>query len=210
MFPLRICIAPSFSPKSPINDRISAETVDLLLKYQADPLLQDNVGKTALHHLATQDGSDNKTGFQRIIHEELTLDIEDNYGLTPLCCALSFGLIENAQSLIEKGADIHFVNAAGHNILQAICNSPIRNFNHASKGFEFLKENNFDMKVVDEQGNSLLHLLARHTDKYNSGNIHAIKHLIGVGLDKDARNKSGKRPYDLMLSKTKFAEKILK
>jgi ankyrin repeat protein len=125
------------------------------------------------------------------------IDTKDHLtGLTPLHFAASYGKLDIATLLIEKGANVNAKNKIGGTPL---CSSAM------GKG-DFLKvanlliEKGADVNVRTNDGSSILHFAVLN------GQPKMIELLLAKGADPKIKNNNGRTPIELVeiLNRTKF------
>lgn len=115
-----------------------------------------------------------------LIGQGLSLEDKDNSGATLTDYALQGGNVSKAQELIAQGVSatpIALLRLASSRSRQAPSLIPYR---------YIIEELGHDPKILDEQGNTLIHLLAMRPK-----HIEVIRYLLDKGLDSKLKNKAG-------------------
>ncbi|KAJ5889943.1 hypothetical protein N7504_010753 [Penicillium tannophilum] len=158
---------------------------ELLLDHGANPLQPDQTGDTALHHLAKSLHYQGfKDLFQRFLNAGVDINARNKKGISPL-----FYYVEGAvqEDWIPRGGD----NSSDER------HDPF---------FDFFKNAGADFFASDNEGNTLLHLLAtRKPDTRGSGSLHEgkdalvgrFKYLLGLGLDPMAEDAQQRTSLDV-------------
>ncbi|KAK4182488.1 ankyrin repeat-containing domain protein, partial [Podospora australis] len=113
------CVKPDRSEKA---DPDAPSTPVRILEHGGDPILVDNSGKTALHHLLLNEHPLDDVVIQFINLEKVRpiLFVKDNDGYTPLHYALRFLRPAICQLLLSKGADLLEADPKGRTTLHHI------------------------------------------------------------------------------------------
>eukprot|EP00953_Heterococcus_sp_UTEX-ZZ885_P012217 7012-Heterococcus_DN1.PRE.1 len=91
----------------------------VLLQYGADPCVSVPESMTAMHAAARFRLSD--TCELLLARADTLLEARDKFGRTALIYAASYGRADNAQILLQHGADVHAVNDKGSTALVFAC-----------------------------------------------------------------------------------------
>ncbi|KAJ5385402.1 hypothetical protein N7517_003313 [Penicillium concentricum] len=155
------------------------DLIDDLLKMGADPLQPDSNGDTALHHLAKylKEGN-SQAHFKRFLEAGVDINARNHQGDTPLFKYIQNGVVAPSPSrteLFEKEDDL------------------------TETVFDLLQEAGADFFTQNNDGSSLLHLLASKKEGAGYGNeypynvVRRFKILMGRGLDpmmEDSRQRT--------------------
>ena len=174
-----------------------SKVVKVLLKYKADPNLQDKMGMTSLHVACRKSSSDI---LLKLIAEGGDPNICDNEGLLPLHWAASCGQLENIKAL---GVVTSNINHADKHERTALHYSAL---NGHYSGLKYLLETfskKIDIDALDENGNSAL-LLAL-SKKYTS----CVDVLLKFGANVKLSNNFNETVLQLCLSKKLFPQAYL-
>ncbi|KAI0200168.1 ankyrin repeat-containing domain protein [Astrocystis sublimbata] len=156
----------------------SIECVKLLLMAKADPTARNNLGATAMHQAAQVSLSMVK--MLKTAHVPFT---PSSLNLTPLDLAAIMNKVDIGQFLVTLGLDVNFPDGRGQTTIfhATICWAP-----------EFvrmlLRLSHLDLSVTNYDGETVLHLLARH------GNTEVTREFVDadlVGLDPDVVSLKG-------------------
>lgn len=136
-----------------------AETVEYLLKHEADPDLQEAFGYTPLH-LACVESHINTA--RVLLCGGAEINVEDNDGQTPLHHACAKGDIQMVHLLLSFGADVSVRDSEGKTPLFKAFDSG------ATEIFELLVHANTDLNIKsdDEEGWTVLHVVVANGDQY--------------------------------------------
>ncbi len=135
--------------------------ISILLKHNADVTFADSLGTTSLHIVVKKAMYHSKLVAQ-LIEKGAPVDAQDEKGYTPLYFAIQSNNIAAIDLLIQHGADLEkkdqyyertvMGNALHHHAM---------NNNLQQKTIEHLLKNySFKLNAQDEQGNTLMHLVA--------------------------------------------------
>lgn len=125
-----------------------------LVKRGANVSLEDNKGRTSLHHAAIADEGKGAVGFLR--RAGANLEAKDKEGHTPLMLAFFTKNFHKATRLILEGADIEATDDERRPVLYyAVC---------AGTSSTQLTELGFDLRSTDAEGRNLLFWAAGSTD----------------------------------------------
>lgn len=111
------------------------------------------------------------------------LNIQDNYGWTPLHCAANQSSIDCVKELIKMGADLNIKDHTGRTVLHYMCRE---------KDFiKVLMEANADINIQDKDGWTPLHIVCYHF-KYD-----VIKEFLLYHPNMTLKDNSGLTPLEL-------------
>ncbi|RDD41722.1 Transient receptor potential cation channel subfamily A member 1 [Trichoplax sp. H2] len=195
------------------------EFAEFLTKRGAKINSKDNEGKTCLHYAAL---SNNLPLIELMIQQGADIEVRDNKEHTPLLSAVYKGCSSAVKKLLELGADITATDSNGRHCLhylaeQADLNTLLILLENGGKqlidrpdnkgivplrlaalagtigAVYYLVQNGASPHILDEEGNTLLHLAAKgnHRD--------TIKHILEDIKTKDinVRNTFGQKPIHI-------------
>ena len=169
-------------------------SVQYLIEHENFPVNKlGNQGYNALHEACF------KGNLTIIIYliEQQNADIEfksdvDNTPLLYTCA--EEGHIYAFQYLVEKyHANIHARNKYGRTCLHLACA-----YGHVILADYLIQHYGFNIEEQDNDGNTPLHRAAA-----NGVNTEIIKYLLSKGANKEALNKEGKKPYDVICTQSR-------
>lgn len=156
----------------------SIECVKQLLIAKADPTARNNMGETAMHQAAQV-----SLDMVKVLKAAHVPFSPSSQNLTPLDWAAIMNKVDIGQFLVTLGLDVNFPDGRGQTTIfhAAICWAP-----------EFvrmlLRLPQLDLSVRNYDGETVLHLLARH------GNTEVTREFVDadlVGLDPDVVSLKG-------------------
>ncbi len=165
----------------------SLATFKYLEKLGITPNITTKNGVTPLHALASK--SKDSTVLEYFITKGVDINQQDKDGKSALTNAISRNSIEIVIFLLDKGADISVKDKKGNNLGYYL----IQGFN-TNKSEEFdkklatLTQKGFDIKKIQENGNTLFHLALSKNE------IELLKKIKALGIDVNAKNKEGITP----------------
>lgn len=167
------------TPFSLVLDK-SEETIKAVLGNDVN--LVDSDGNTPIHIAVN-----NKASVEIIkilVNLGYPINRRNRLGLTPLTSAIKAKQNDIAKTLVECGADPFITDNSGNCALTIAIeeNLDILNYIVQTTG-----------NKKDMAGEGILHYAAR------TANIDIIKKLISMGLDRNQKNISGERPYDIAI-----------
>lgn len=112
---------------------------------------------------------------------------KDDQGNEPLHWSAARGALSQAVLLIDNGGDLRSTNKSGSTPLMKCCIS-----GQAGCAERFLKLQPDCIADKDNEGNTAIHLAAR------SNVVKVVQLLLKSRADKEAKNKAGKMPIDLV------------
>ncbi|CAB0038035.1 unnamed protein product [Trichogramma brassicae] len=136
------------------------EVAELLLRRGADPNSATSNGWTALHFACCRtDMMDILFEANEKKHRTMPLDVQDEFGTTPLHCALGYDNSKAAELLLRGGANPTLVNVEGSTPLHIIC-SRLRDGDLAEVFFKISKEldQTVQIEALDKFGRTPLQL----------------------------------------------------
>lgn len=122
------------------------------------------------------------------VDKGLPFESVDNNGLGIFQYASKGGNIPLLKTLIEKGADHKIVGKNGDNAL-AMAAYGNRGGKNSKEVFDYLQGLGISSKVVNEDGENLLHMISWENEDKSLFN-----HLINAGLDVNLQDKEGRTP----------------
>ncbi|CAB0043447.1 unnamed protein product [Trichogramma brassicae] len=182
--------------------------IESLLRCGADPDLTYRYGPSLLHAMSLQRADDDVAElFFEICdekHRALRLDLQDQFGNTPLHLALLNVHKKMVELLLRRGASPHLANKEGSTPLQIICTSVDCADDLAEMFFELCNEQ--QLKVIvdarDKSGKTPLRLALE------CGNKKAIELLLRSGADPNLVDKNGSTLLHLICEKGKNEEMV--
>jgi len=134
---------------------------------------------------------------------------KDTREQTPLYSVLNYKDVplEVLKNLIERGADVNAKDNKGNTLL-LYCISSL-----GEKTDYLLKHTKVDLTAVNNEGNSLLHLITRTSDQ-NKFSSALFKKALNAGVDINLKNKAGRTPlffaaqYSLCIDNVKYLHKL--
>lgn len=163
-------------------------SMELLLKHGANPLQIDSKGNTGLHHLAKRLWR-HKEIFERFLEAGIDINARNKKGNTPLFMYVKKEIVITGRHAFYREEPSH----ADKNGFR----EPI---------FEMFREKKADFFIYNEEGTSLLHLLASkkgrrnkfsHLDNPDNVIVQRYKFLMEVSLDPIAENKQQRTSLDI-------------
>lgn len=153
------------------------ELYAVLLGHGADPQASDMFGDTAFH-IASMTELD-VPALEILARSGARVNERNKHGVTPVAIAAEHNLSEHIRFYVACGADIHAEDMAG--------NTPLTLALHPSR-MAVLKElvSASNVNSQDSSGNTPLHLAV-----LGNASLDAVKYLIELGADINARNKNG-------------------
>jgi uncharacterized protein len=149
----------------------------VLLQCGADPCVSVPGSMTAMHAAARFGLSD--TCELLLARADTLLEARDKFGRTALIYAASYGRADNAQILLQHGADVNAVDDKGSTALVFAC------WKEHMDVTASLLEAGADVNVADCHGNSLLMAAAQ------SGSVQVVQLLLDHGADINMTNEDG-------------------
>ncbi|CAB0030422.1 unnamed protein product [Trichogramma brassicae] len=162
--------------------------IEPLLRNGADPNLANNKGCTALHIVCKRcndvDLVEMLFEISKQVNQLVQVNIQDNYGNSPLHFALRYNRTNLIESLMKNGADPNLANAKGSTALHIVCKY-YRSHVLAEMLFKNCNDRYQPVRVnaQDNYGNTPLHSALL----YNHKNL--IKVLLENGADPDIANE---------------------
>lgn len=172
------------------NPSGSSDKAEALLDAGVDVRARDNNGQDALM-IALQHWQNRKL-VRKILDLNPDLTIADKYGNTSLMHALMAGENELAAKLIKAGARVDVVNKSSQTLLHFAA----RNYN--LELIELLLANKLDIHAVDENGDNVIHYMARFLSDVQLDFEHTeqvLKALGGAKADLNLTNAMGAPPF---------------
>ncbi|CAB0036118.1 unnamed protein product [Trichogramma brassicae] len=182
--------------------------LESLLRSGADPDLTYRYGPSLLHAMSLQRADDDVAElFFEICdekHPALRLDLQDQFGNTPLHLALLNVHKKMVELLLRRGASPHLANKEGSTPLQIICTSVDCADDLAEMFFELCNDQQL-MAIVDARDKSGKTPLSLALD---CGNKKAIELLLRSGADPNLVDKNGSTLLHLICKKGKNEEMV--
>lgn len=156
-----------------------------------NPRLIDSDGNTPLHIAIEKKAS--SSVLAQLLSMEFPVNTRNRDGVTPLVTAAKYGMKEHVQLLLEKGADIYLTDNEGDCALSIALTKQTALLDSMVKT---------SAQKTDIAGEGILHYAARLADTA------VLQKVLGMGLDRQARNISGETPRDIAVrwQKTEAAE----
>ena len=139
-------------------------------------------------------------GFFYLLEKGLALDKED---ASLLCKAGASGNMEVFQFLVQKGFDVTKSNAFGETPIQSASR------NGHFEIVRFLVEKGVDPKILDKDGNTLLHLYFSGQNPNIDTLIENARFLSKCGLDLNQKNNAGLSPFELVFAQSKLSKELV-
>uniref|UniRef100_W5MQ00 Death domain-containing protein n=1 Tax=Lepisosteus oculatus TaxID=7918 RepID=W5MQ00_LEPOC len=187
------------------------ETLLSLLKKAVDVNAADVVGRVALHWASAKG---QEPAVHILVDHDADVNTEDKYGMTPALYATWFGHLQILKILVSAGAVIPHTNMSGQGLLHCAAargrldiveyileeledNGLDRPDEHDKTPFllaaengklntlQCLRQRGCNIKAMDKEGNSALHLAA------SSGHPSVVRELMNA-LDLEVTNQEGK------------------
>ncbi|OQD43611.1 hypothetical protein BUL40_03075 [Croceivirga radicis] len=174
----------NFSANAGLND---TTIYDALLAKGADLKATTHNGANALL-LSSSSAKDYKI-IQYFIDKGLSLNSKDNDGNGAFMYASRSGNINLLKTLKDKGVAYKAINNNGENALFLAAQGTRRSQND-KKVFDYLEGLGLANNLINSDGQSLLHLIAR-----NNKDLALFKHFIQAGLDSELADNNGQTPY---------------
>ena len=169
--------------KSVSNNRM--KILKILLDHGFNINIKNNLGRNALHFLIT---NYDQSIFKLFIENGIDINAVDNNGVTPLSLAFADDGSYLIYDFIENGADLNVKDEKGNYIIHKVLRSD--SFNGTSK-FNLIKillKKKVEINVVDEYGNSPLHIAASQEF------FEIVKLLVDNYADTDILNREKDKP----------------
>lgn len=175
----------------------------ILLAHGADANRRDVHGQTALHYVDTAEKIRLLVASGARINALSEPPPSEPYfpASTPLQRLLQFGRLLGRpggarpagllEAMLEAGADPKVPDGHGRSTLF---------YCHTVEDFERMRAYGLDAKVTDPKGNTLLHHLANGKRIAHPSIAGLFKHLLGCGIDINARNKSGQTMLHVLVA----------
>lgn len=184
-----------------------------VFKYGADPDIQDKNGKAALMYAVEKEI---KFGFiEEILKNSKKINLKDNEGnnVLHLCSDKSFfhknksyiyrdkGFERLAKLFLDKDLDINSQNNQGKTPLLIACEDG------AYPQIMILIENGADVKISDNENNTILHLaILNITDDFD----YVLNAFVSKGLDINSQNKDGNTGLHILAGNKEISNQHLK
>lgn len=185
--------------------RYSPSTIQLLLDAGAHVDARVLFGETPLHNVARRsDLPFTQEIIDLLISSGADVNARDRYGSTPLHVAAGFTALEVVQKLLSFGADVslalevddddtlsHLFGVSGETVLHFAAR------NHKNPDVVDLIIKFIDVNVIDENGNTPLHVAVRPRLRAMLSNpIPMVQRLIENGADPVLENHFGLTPFE--------------
>ncbi len=173
-------------------DNKDLETINYFLKKGVDANQVDRHGNTALMNAC---GRNALEIIELLAKNTKNINHTNNNGQSALTKAM-----ENAPSisnfLVERGADVHIVDAKGHNLAFYLFKTFNPNKrNDFTQKINMLTSQGFNVKRVQNDGNTLFHLAV------HQGSIDLLEYVNSLGIDVNTKNKDGLTPLHVAAMK---------
>ncbi len=166
---------------SPFSLVLKADEKTIAAVLGSNLTIVDSDGNTPVH-IAVERKVSSKV-MQKILDMGYPVNIRNGKGLTPLNIAVSTNQKKNAFLLLEKGANPFIATISGDCALtNAFKNGNIEILDAIVK---------YNSTKADRTGDTILHYAARLADE------NTCRHLVELGLDRNAKNISGETPSQM-------------
>jgi ankyrin repeat protein len=173
----------------------SFQTIQLLLKYGADPNLKNEKGYNSLYFATFYSTLE---VMKLLLQNSVNINSPDNNGITPLTKAILEGHLEKTRLLLESGASVNFKDEDGYTTLHHVVKKG--KFEKVYACIELLLTFGQDksLNIIDVNGcpsskTTPLHLAIRYF-KSNSSSKDLVLLLLKHGANIHARNPLGETP----------------
>lgn len=162
-------IFPSCHAAEDAEDKTSFEIIKLLIKLGCDINEKNDEGMTPLMYLLTFYIEGCAETIKFLHSEGADLEITNNDGNTALFYAIKLSTnirLSNIQTLLLLGANVNHINNSNLDILQFSILKTLSNLD--LELFELLVKNGMNIKRINENGDTILHLMAKSNKDYKS------------------------------------------
>lgn len=176
------------------------ELAKFFVENGADTMLPDG----QLVHSSIKSSDDTRYLKCLLENKKTKVNIANDGGETPLHIAAKLGAIETCGLLIENGADLNMKDIDGNIPLHLLA----KNLSCDEDSLEALDEKKLNVAKLmiektnninqtDSFGETVLHIIARKTDKTKRNNMFLADFFIKNGVDPNLTNKWGKRASEV-------------
>ncbi|KAL9109115.1 MAG: hypothetical protein Q9227_006206 [Pyrenula ochraceoflavens] len=178
--------------------------VKMLIENEADIRARDNNGNEPLHRASIQPCPNT---VRILLENGAAIDAQNSLGERPLGCAAlgqDHGNTETVQTLLEKGAEVNFLDNEGIPPLQYAAQKGSRHI------VELLLEHGADISIAQPDGWTALHMAAHNANEGEEEPITGI--LLDYGADVHAIDDRSQTPlhFACKLGRTRMAKLLLK
>ena len=182
------------------------EIVKFLIENDSDVNIINRHGYNALLLICQRGNFKDFEIIKLLLENNSNFDNSNGNTWSCLMCTVNNSNYDIAKLLIEKGADVNFINYNGDNILNLLCSNRKDN-----KIIELLIENGADVNSKNKFGGTPLMNLIKYSS--SSDNFKSIKLLISKGSQVNSKDEKSKTPMMMYYKKNKnksFEYEIIK
>ena len=184
--------APNNNGDTPIMVRPGTDTKNhvtickLLLAHHPNLNVYDKLGWKPIHHWV-----DCLEGLKLLIANGAHWDAKTKDGETPIMLALDSGIIESVAYLLDKGGDIHALNAQGiPGWMYAVDDTDM---------LTFLISRGLDINERAPDGSTALDIAV---SQYKPDTLNIVDYLLKHGADPNLKAKDGRTPYSIAVGRS--------